>query len=664
MTGFALCAAAAVFFGLIAASIPGIVEAQQTRDRLRAVPVGQDRMVSDPEAGMKIGVSDIMVAETRRWRRVFVYDVRDPAQAATPPGVDHAPRPGEVFLSPAAAQLIASNPRYATWAPGRQAGLIGPAGLAHPDELFAYVGRGSNVPEEPNLDVTFGVSPTAYRITPDRSGELWETSWSQGTMQYLDSEAILVRLIPAILIPVAALTLAALGMSSRVYRRRWLRAHLAGMPRALIGRVAAWEGAVAGLVGGAAGCLAAALLWPPLGTAGVPSLSWYPQDAALPLPFLVGAVAFSTLVFAAMSAVSAVRSIRTSAQVRRRAQVSWALLTVAVLAWVLAAVPLAEYKGMFGQLAPDSLLARVYSPQVSYLLMTIAVGVTIVSIEPIMVALSRLVRPRHMLSTRLAARFVAGNRALAPRLVAVPMVLISLLGLHAGSLDAATEVKQVAYGADGLQSVGIDGIKEPLKQRFLASPSVAPYAKVTRHPDGAESLDIVFPRRRADDVMSDIQTIMPELKFERGMVQTIQQRAQLFAVLLPVIFVVGLVFSMPMLIMGVADALRGDSRFARSLDLIGAPRQLIRSAMARALAAVVFCGIVVAGFGVAVNYNVVYIGALYGTELQPVFGFPVAYVLGGGLGIAVPLWLCLRIHPKVSALRDRSPKPRQGANNT
>jgi hypothetical protein len=78
----------------------------------------------------------------------------------------------------------------------------------------------------------------------------------------------------------------------------------------------------------------------------------------------------------------------------------------------------------------------------------------------------------------------------------------------------------------------------------------------------------------------------------------------------------------------------------------------------------VFCGIVVAGFGVAVNYNVIYIGALYDTELQPVFGFPSAYVLGGALSIAAVLWLCLGIHPKVSARRTHSPRRRERTNRT
>ncbi|MEV7802412.1 hypothetical protein AB0O28_05640 [Microbispora sp. NPDC088329] len=642
MAAFVICAAAAVLFGLIAASVPGIADAQLTRDRLRAVRNDTGRVAAEPDAGMKIFVSDIMVAETRRWRRVFVYDVRNPARAATPPGITHAPLPGEVFLSPAAARLIDSQPRYATWAPGRRAGVIGPAGLGHPDELYAYVGRASNAPQEPNLDVTFGVSPAEYRITPDRSGMTWETSWSQGTMQYLDAGAVVIRLVPATLVPVAALTLAALGMSSGVYRRRWARAYLAGMSRGLIGRIAAWEGAAAGLTGGVAGCLAAALAWPGLGTAGITQLSWYPQDAALPPSVLVAAVAVATITLAGVTALSAVRCLRPDGQIRRGAPKAQRLIpAAAVLAWSLAAVPLADYKGLFGRPDPGGLLARAYSPQVGYALMTIAIVVTIAAIEPITVALSSLVRPRHGLPTRLAARFAAGNPALAPRLVAVPMLLISLLGLHAGNLDAVNEVRQTAYGADGRQSVGIDQIDETLKQRFLASP-VARYARVTRQRNGIESLDIVFPRARADDVMSDVQAIMPELRFERGMEQTLQQRAQLYAVLLPAIFLIGLAFSMPMVVLGAADALRGDNRFATALHLIGAPERLTRSAISRALTAMTLAGLVVASIAVAVTYNVVYLGTLYGTETEAAFGFPAAYVLGGAAAIGLVLWLCRR----------------------
>ena len=60
-----------------------------------------------------------------------------------PPGVDRLPAPGEVFASPALAELIRTTPRdqLGDRFPGRVTGSIAPAGLVRPDELVAIVGR-------------------------------------------------------------------------------------------------------------------------------------------------------------------------------------------------------------------------------------------------------------------------------------------------------------------------------------------------------------------------------------------------------------------------------------------------------------------------------------------------------------------------------------------
>ncbi|WP_030442031.1 FtsX-like permease family protein [Actinoplanes subtropicus] len=60
-----------------------------------------------------------------------------------PPGMTRLPAPGEYYVSPALSRLLAATPadELGDRLPGRQAGLIGDAGLASPDSLVAVVGR-------------------------------------------------------------------------------------------------------------------------------------------------------------------------------------------------------------------------------------------------------------------------------------------------------------------------------------------------------------------------------------------------------------------------------------------------------------------------------------------------------------------------------------------
>lgn len=64
-------------------------------------------------------------------------------QPPVPPGVDRLPGPGEVVVSPALAELMATVPddQLRDRFPGRIAGTIGPEGLIAPGELVGIVGR-------------------------------------------------------------------------------------------------------------------------------------------------------------------------------------------------------------------------------------------------------------------------------------------------------------------------------------------------------------------------------------------------------------------------------------------------------------------------------------------------------------------------------------------
>ncbi|HEX2145562.1 MAG TPA: hypothetical protein VHG10_13750, partial [Glycomyces sp.] len=69
--------------------------------------------------------------------------------APVPPGMDAFPAPGEVWLSPSAADLLEGVPEsdfLARYGDAHIAGELGPEALAHPNELVAVVGRTADDP--------------------------------------------------------------------------------------------------------------------------------------------------------------------------------------------------------------------------------------------------------------------------------------------------------------------------------------------------------------------------------------------------------------------------------------------------------------------------------------------------------------------------------------
>jgi hypothetical protein len=161
-----------------------------------------------------------------------------------PPGLERLPRPGEVAVSPAMRRLLASTPddqlddRY----PGRVTATIGDAGLAHPDQLVALIGR---TPEQLGQVTSrslyrvrgFGSLPSGY-------------AFYQGIRVLLLLGAVLL-LVPVVIFIVMATRVAA---ASREQRLATIRLVGATRPQAAV--VAAAEtglGAVAGAALGWAG---------------------------------------------------------------------------------------------------------------------------------------------------------------------------------------------------------------------------------------------------------------------------------------------------------------------------------------------------------------------------------------------------------------------------
>ncbi|MFJ6747026.1 FtsX-like permease family protein [Streptomyces sp. NPDC091266] len=203
--------------------------------------------------------------------------------APVPPGLSRLPDPGELAVSPALADLLASpdgallKDRF----PHRRiTARIGDAGLAHPGELLYY--EGSDALREPGDGVFrvtgFGDTGNAFRLSP------------------LAALALMVGCV-ALLAPVAVFTATAVRFGGERRDRRLAALRLVGADRATTRRIAAGEalaGALLGLLTGAALFLAVRL---PISGVSLFGLGFFPSD-------VVPDTALATLIALAVPAVS------------------------------------------------------------------------------------------------------------------------------------------------------------------------------------------------------------------------------------------------------------------------------------------------------------------------------------------------------------------------
>ncbi|MDQ0377779.1 FtsX-like permease family protein [Amycolatopsis thermophila] len=155
--------------------------------------------------------------------------------APLPPGLAAIPRPGEVVVSPALAESMKTDPLLQARFPQRPAGTIAPAGLAGPDELFAYVG-------------TTGLAASQWgsAVTGFDAGGVQDSSSPQ--LIFLLVVAVVVLLVPML---VLLSTASRIGGAERERRLSTLR--LAGARRGQVHRVAAGESLAGALAGGVLG---------------------------------------------------------------------------------------------------------------------------------------------------------------------------------------------------------------------------------------------------------------------------------------------------------------------------------------------------------------------------------------------------------------------------
>lgn len=242
---------------------------------------------------------------------VSLAQLPDRAQTPAPPGLKNFPKQGEVYVSPALADLLHKLPanQLADRFPKPASyGTIGAAGLASPDELVAVVGR---APDAAAVSSAAGGGATWYDMGQAARSEISGFSGTERSLFTESDQAAAMLGVVLLGMPVVVLASAAgrLGAARREQRLAALR--LAGAtPRQIIA-MTALEAAAVGLTGALTGALAYAALLPALARIPYGIGGWYTGQLWVGTGWFT-AVVLGVTALLTVSAVSMLRQVATS----------------------------------------------------------------------------------------------------------------------------------------------------------------------------------------------------------------------------------------------------------------------------------------------------------------------------------------------------------------
>ena len=217
--------------------------------------------------------------------------------APVPPGLERLPRPGEIAVSPALAELLDTTDaatladRFA----GRVTATVGSAALASPDDLVAFVGHeADDLRSEADVSTVRSIesAPISHNLTR--------------SMRVVFVVGGVGLLAPVVVFVATATRLAAARREQRLAALR-----LAGATTGQVGVVAAVEAAIAALAGMAAGFGLFFGVRPRLARTPLDGAAFYPSDLDLP-PGWAAAIALGVPALAMTAAVISLRRIRIS----------------------------------------------------------------------------------------------------------------------------------------------------------------------------------------------------------------------------------------------------------------------------------------------------------------------------------------------------------------
>ncbi|MFI5497262.1 FtsX-like permease family protein [Actinoplanes sp. NPDC051859] len=269
---------------LTVATLPAALSASQARNHARTEHLVRDLPRDDNT--MLIGVI------TTRHHGVSISGRMvqpEGSRPPLPPGISALPRPGEILVSPALADLMADQPDLAARWNARVIGTIGDDGLSGPAELWFYLGADTLTPE------------SGYRI--DRFGDDQPNDSLPPLLILLAAVGIVV-----LLVPVMVFIASAVRFGSEVRDQRLAALRLIGTDTVMTRRIAAGEtltGAVLGLGAGAFLAIGVGLLAHKYASG---ALSFYPSDLR-PVPTLVVLIALLVPTIAVSATLTALRRV-------------------------------------------------------------------------------------------------------------------------------------------------------------------------------------------------------------------------------------------------------------------------------------------------------------------------------------------------------------------
>ncbi|NUP17423.1 MAG: ABC transporter permease [Streptomyces sp.] len=294
-TGLAV-AAAAISTALLLACVAANLGLNQRADRTdwrnpvkSAAPVAVEAVGTTFTRGTPVTVVDLAQLPGK--------------QAPAPPGMPRFPEPGEMWVSPALADLLHRLPTDRHPVTGTPEGTLGRAALTHPGELVAVVGHN---PTDAAVTAPREEDPRrpGDTIAPTRVADFTGRPTTDGIGgQYVDLAKIATILVVVPLLVLGASS-ARLSVSRRDQRLAALR--LIGAAPGRIAGMTAAEAALTGAVGALLGAAGYALLLPAAAQVPVAGGSWYVADLWVGFPVLLAVLAGVV----AMVVVSALLGLR------------------------------------------------------------------------------------------------------------------------------------------------------------------------------------------------------------------------------------------------------------------------------------------------------------------------------------------------------------------
>jgi hypothetical protein len=229
--------------------------------------------------------------------------------APVPPGIPRDPGPGQYYVSPALSALLRATPadQLADRYPGRQAGLIWPAGLPSPSSLVIVIGRpAGQLSHLPGAAEVTSLNTTSPSICGGSRGCVVRGGFGPSGEDLVLSLVALVLLLPVLIFIGTATRLSAARREQRFAAMR-----LVGATPTQISRIAAVESAIAAVAGVAAGFGLFFVLRVPLAAIPFTGQPFFPAELSLSLPDII-AVTVGVPAAAAVVARMALRRVNIS----------------------------------------------------------------------------------------------------------------------------------------------------------------------------------------------------------------------------------------------------------------------------------------------------------------------------------------------------------------